>query len=449
MEGNTAVFFTPPFPSHFAGMPCGLLELATACRNVGINSKVVDLSSAACGSTVRRDDWISRTDTVLRQVDGDSPFFGISATSPSVFDALELGRFLRASRPTSTIAIGGPHLVHDPQFLADPRASAFDWAFHGREAPLRQMAAAIASGSAPANIAQVSYRNTTDVRNSGRAGHHPTRKALPEMDHRLLQDASLYIFANRELAEYAQEGKTTQVYTSKGCPYTCRFCVAGRSRTKGYALKAVETRLRELDASGMRFVFFDDPTFTWDRERTTAVLKILSSLSFRWACQTRVDCVSEELLHDMRDAGCDYIFYGLESGSTRIKKFIRKDISNRRIRQAVLATHAVGIKVAVSVIFGVPRESPEDVQATLDLLSSMSVPIRVSPSFYAVYPGTDAEKDLAGEALDYLAQQSRESVWLEFDDGYGAHHVLPASHAQYVLGKLTDLAGSVDDLMLL
>ncbi len=52
----------------------------------------------------------------------------------------------------------------------------------------------------------------------------------------------------------------------------------------------------------------------------------LHKVPFTWTCSARTDCVSEEMLVQMKESGCKAIFFGIESGSERIQKEIRKNL---------------------------------------------------------------------------------------------------------------------------
>ena len=70
----------------------------------------------------------------------------------------------------------------------------------------------------------------------------------------------------------------------------------------------------------------------------------------------------------MKRAGCQHVQYGIESGSDRILRLLQKDISRDQIREAVALTRAAGLVVSIYLISGVPDETEEDIQATVDLI---------------------------------------------------------------------------------
>ena len=77
---------------------------------------------------------------------------------------------------------------------------------------------------------------------------------------------------------------------------------------------------------GSRFFYFSDDTFTANKKRVVDICKkiIEKELDITWNAISRVDYVTEEILYWMRKAGCIQISYGVESGSEKIRNFLRK-----------------------------------------------------------------------------------------------------------------------------
>jgi radical SAM superfamily enzyme YgiQ (UPF0313 family) len=113
--------------------------------------------------------------------------------------------------------------------------------------------------------------------------------------------------------------KTAQMMTSFGCPNACFFCHEGLNSplVRERSLANVERELESLVADGYRAVYFDDSTFTANRERTLGVVEILSRLNKNqglvWGFNTRADFLDFELVKEIKDAGCAYMFVGVES----------------------------------------------------------------------------------------------------------------------------------------
>ena len=90
------------------------------------------------------------------------------------------------------------------------------------------------------------------------------------------------------------------------------------------------------------------------------------NLGVTWNCTTRVDCIDRELLEIMKKAGCYNISYGVESGSERVLKLIKKGITKERIRDVFKWTKEVGIESVGFFIIGLPTQTKEEVLETIE-----------------------------------------------------------------------------------
>jgi hypothetical protein len=118
-------------------------------------------------------------------------------------------------------------------------------------------------------------------------------------------------------------------------------------------------------------------------------------LNFLWSCDTRVDVLTEELLREMRLAGCQRLSLGVESGSPAILKAIDKKITPDKIIRAAEMAKKVGIQVRFYMMLGNRGETRETFHETLSFLERAK-PHQYLFSCLSVYPGTidfhDAEK---------------------------------------------------------
>lgn len=456
-----AICFTPHYPSSLPGIPTALLQLATALDKQEINVTVEDFSSQAAGGNLHN--WREILASILRGKDGDRTLVAISETSPSLFEAIELAKTIRELSPECLIVMGGRHLPYHLDFLTDERTRAIDWAFHGEHLPTTQFAEAISNNTGPESIPGMAYRNGDSVVRST-AQNVPALGfdgfQAPNFD--LLSKRHLYTYTLQFLREDALAGRTAQFNTVHGCPYECSFCGSAKLTPTPMDPETVKRCLLKFDEQGTKFLFFDDPTFTYDTPRTLELLPTLKKCRFDWGCMTRADRVTADLLGKMRKAGCKYIFYGVESGADFIKRKIKKPVSNEKVRSAIAHTAEEGIQVAISLLFGVPGEQNFHIIETFDLLGEIAEDyqtragrngrnILISPCFYAVYPGTPASEKCERDKLlqDYMRGINREKEWMSFDDGYGAHHLYPLEYATDRHAELDDFLEGLPNMQLL
>jgi radical SAM superfamily enzyme YgiQ (UPF0313 family) len=183
------------------------------------------------------------------------------------------------------------------------------------------------------------------------------------------------------------------VLTARGCPFPCSFCDRKGLWGKCPRFRSEENvlaELRMLAQRGGRRLFFVDDTFTMDSDRVKRICAgmIRENLPLNWTAETRVDMVSRVLLKMMKRAGCEKIYYGIESGSARIRRSLGKDFSDQVIQNAVKWTRDTGIKVGLFVIVGSPREAASDFAQTLSLLKQLAPFHSLDVTRMALLPGT-------------------------------------------------------------
>jgi anaerobic magnesium-protoporphyrin IX monomethyl ester cyclase len=183
----------------------------------------------------------------------------------------------------------------------------------------------------------------------------------------------------------------TVVQTSRGCPYTCSFCSFGKLP---WRTRKIEEVLRELvwlkqTYQVQRILFFDD-VLTLDQKRIEKLMQgmITAKLDMEWVCCTRANNVNLGLLRLMKQAGCKEIAFGIESGSDQVLADTTKGVSKDQIRQAAKWCHEVGILFYGLAIIGLPGETEQSVQDTIDFINEIE-PFYSQFGFCTPFPNTD------------------------------------------------------------
>ncbi|GAI17028.1 unnamed protein product, partial [marine sediment metagenome] len=184
------------------------------------------------------------------------------------------------------------------------------------------------------------------------------------------------------------------IITSRGCPSQCSFCTSAQMFGKGFRARSPKNIVDELewlrDEHGAdAFTFYDD-TFTLNKKRTFKICEeiINSKIGLPWDCQTRVSTVSREILLKMREANCQQIFFGVESGCQKILDAVKKGTTVEQNERAIRLAKDVGLFVAVSVMIGYPGETKDMLQETIDLIRKAE-PDDVYICVATPYPGTE------------------------------------------------------------
>jgi len=161
------------------------------------------------------------------------------------------------------------------------------------------------------------------------------------------------------------------VMATRGCPYLCTFCsTAGQPfRMRPVALFLEEVRLLH-EKHGIREFHMVDDNFTMDMEYARELLEglIRLDLGATWSTPNgvRLERLDREIVELMKRAGFYSIAVGIESGSDRVRKLIRKGSTTGQVREKVRMVRDVGgIDITGFFMLGIPGETREDIEATL------------------------------------------------------------------------------------
>ena len=192
---------------------------------------------------------------------------------------------------------------------------------------------------------------------------------LPRWDPRLMDVAYEETEADRRSATYFMP-----IDAGRGCPYSCTFCCSSYFWKRTYRLKSPARIVADIryfkETFGIRSFWFSHDAFTTNKQLVTEVCDriIAEGLNVVWRCTARIDCISEDLILKMKQAGMTQIELGVETGSKRMQKLINKNLNLDRACQMIDFLLKEGIRVGLFFMYGFPEETEEDLAQTLDML---------------------------------------------------------------------------------
>lgn len=185
------------------------------------------------------------------------------------------------------------------------------------------------------------------------------------------------------------------IVTSRGCPHMCIYCAVHCIMGYKFRPRSPENVVDEIKhwaAKGHTHFQFTDDNFTFDMNRAKRICDLIihEELKIKWNVRNgiRVDKVDKELLQKMKNSGCYFVFFGMESGSQEILKSIKKGTTIDQIRNAVALTKEVGLPAGGTFMIGHPDETYMDFEMSLSLAKSLELD---ECRFYNIlpYPGTE------------------------------------------------------------
>jgi len=191
-------------------------------------------------------------------------------------------------------------------------------------------------------------------------------------------------------------GPTTEIVTSRGCPFRCIFCsihtVWGRKWRARSANNVVDELEHLYKKYGIReFRFFDD-NITWNKKRMIEICDeiIKRKLDIRWDTPNGVAIatLNEEVLRKMKKAGYYRIVMGIESGSKETLRYMKKPVSLKHAKKIIKLCNKIGIWTWSTFVIGFPEETLEEIEKTINFAKKSGLNFA---TFYVAQPyaGTD------------------------------------------------------------
>jgi radical SAM superfamily enzyme YgiQ (UPF0313 family) len=312
---------------------------------------------------------------------------GITSMTPTIQSAFLSAQAAKEACPEAMVVIGGPHATFmDEQVLAEEKA--VDVVVRGEgEETLLELAQNVSNPTALKKIEGITFRN------NGETVRTPTRPYIQNLDE-LPRPAYKYF----SLENYRLFGrKMLPIMTSRGCPSQCSFCTTARMFGKAFRARSPKSIVDELewlrDEHGADAFSFYDDTFTLNTKRAVTICEEIKNrkIGLPWDCQTRVSRVTPELLATMRDANCQQVFFGVESGCQTILDAVNKGTTVEQNRKAIKMAKDAGLFVAISVIIGYPGETRDMLMQTIDLVKKAE-PDDAYICVATPYPGTELRR---------------------------------------------------------
>lgn len=191
------------------------------------------------------------------------------------------------------------------------------------------------------------------------------------------------------------------IITSRGCPFHCTFCGGHIISGRKIRQRSIENVIGEIkllyERYSVREIHIEDDNFTFRKEY---VLEFCSHIKsnfpdLTWTCPNgiRIDTLDEEMVDAMKSSGCYALSIGIESGSDRILKLMKKSLSVQKISEKIEMLRKFDLHINAFFILGYPGETKEDIERTINF--SLSLPLkRASFANFQPLPGTEAYYEL-------------------------------------------------------
>lgn len=384
-----ALLINPPYPSsEFPTIPLGLAYVAALLEKEGVEVQVQDFLVTKYSKEI-----------LEKKIAEFAPeITGITSVTMNYPIASGILKDCKEIDGNIITVIGGPHV----SFWAEEALTEAPWIDVVVRGEGEYTMLEIAHGKILKEIDGIAFRENRDI------VFTKPRQWIENLDE--LPFPARHLFP---LSRYRALFSECGLITSRGCPFNCIFC-AGPKMTgrKGRfrSIKLVVDEIEQILNYGFKTITVADDLFTLNRKHLHAFCDEIMArkLKFQWSANSRVDTVTPELLEKMKEAGCSFICYGVESGNQKILDTVRKKITPEQVRKAIKISKATGMKSLASFIIGLPGETKETLAETVNFARELDT--YYGFHLLAPFPGTEVREKAREYGIRILTDD-----WLKYN----------------------------------
>ncbi len=197
------------------------------------------------------------------------------------------------------------------------------------------------------------------------------------------------------------------IQTSRGCPFSCRFCCVTQfwgPKIRIKPLENIEKELLQIKSLGTNNVFFTDDNFIANMSHTKNLLELLKKMKFSWSCQVSTNIYQhKDLIFEMSKAGCTAVYMGIETFSEENLKNVNKKFNMIADYKKLFSLFGKAkIRITASMMIGLDGDKRQNLKDMVQQLINFKAS---SAQLYLLMPlpGTQIREQLLKEnrIIDY------------------------------------------------
>ncbi len=380
------LLLVPPCIKLYKGMregapifpPLGIAYIAAVLEKNKFNVEIID-------SFAENMQWPE----IEKKIKESKPdIVGITSTTSTFSEALKIARISKRIFPRVKVVAGGVHVTVLPKQTLEKHPEIDIVAIGESDFSFLETVKALNKGKKLNKVKGLAFRQGKKI-------------FLTEANSRI-ENLNQLPFPARHLLpnkKYRPPSKTpikfpfATVITSRGCPNNCVFCASKSIWGRKLFQRSSENVLKEISeivkSYGIKQIIFIDDTFTINKKRLFKICDGIAKLELIWGCSSRVNTIDEESVKKMKESGCIWMEFGIETGSQKILNLIKKGTTLEQARNAIKLTKKYKIETSAAFMIGNIGETKEDIEKTISFMKELD-PDYLSLSILAPYPGTES-----------------------------------------------------------
>jgi anaerobic magnesium-protoporphyrin IX monomethyl ester cyclase len=344
--------------------PVGLLTIAAVLEKNGYEPVLIDADA----------ENLSLDEAVDRTVQINPDFAGLTTMTATMDISADFYSRLKAKLPDVRTIAGGPHVSAVPELTLEQFKDIDVVVIGEGDEAIVPLLQAMEQGKDLDPIPGLAFRRNGNI---VRTAHRPPiddlgRTSIPAFH---LLEYNLYRSYGWNSWVSGYREPLGVVSTGRGCYGKCNFCASHcvfGDRIRFYPIERIKREIDLLvEKYNIRTLYFQDDTFTANRRIVNSICDYLIEKGYSRKLEimvsARADVVHLPTLKKMRQAGIQWICFGIESGSQKILDQMGKNITIQQIRDAVRSSREAGLFVAGNYMVGHIGETWETAMETINL----------------------------------------------------------------------------------
>ncbi len=273
---------------------------------------------------------------------------------------LDLCKVINECKKNAYLVLGGHGPSPIPEYILDKTKADIIAIGEAEETIVELLHCKIAGGRKLSKIKGIAYKE------NGRCYINERREPIKNLNNIPFPEWNLFPVDNYatciKLFHHEKTDRYISFLTSRGCVGKCNFCYRIE---KGIRLRSIESIIEEMKVLnndfGITYFSLSDELFIFSKKRIKELKDSLkaNNLKIKFDCNARVDVLNEDLLEMLKDCGCTFLNFGMESSSQRVLDLMNKKSTVEQNIKAAELTKKVGIGMGLNFLWGNKGDTEE------------------------------------------------------------------------------------------
>ncbi len=405
------------------GIPLGMLSVASSVEQRGHTVKVFDALAYMDKAEDKRHFGAS-WGRIISEIGSFSPdVVGITNLfSTQLEKAFILPKMIKELGKDIKIIVGGPHATVRPQ---DFLSNGFDFVILAEGEETAPAVLEYLEGKRNlSTIPGIAYIDSGGIK-INKPEYINDLDKLPFPAYHLI-NMEMYFsmvfhgFSSRPQDPFYKPRREITMITSRGCPFNCTFCSIHPTMGYKFRVHSPEYVINHIEhvatKYSVEFIHFEDDNLTFNQKRFEDILDGLTNMNMHIGWDTpngvRADTLPRTLLEKIKKSGASELRIAIESGVQHVlDSIVKKNLDIQKAIQVAKDCRELKIPLSAFYVIGMPGETKEDIQKTLDLAYFLMKKYNVTPHVNTAHP-------LVGTELYEIAKQKGYLIDEDYTKGF-------------------------------